>query len=279
MSIVRIAFKACIAFTLLCHQAQAQETTVRDIGVIGLFSHDIFTWNHRTKENEENGVLDLSTIFDYDGGRRWLQGGNPKNSENAPVFTITMKLVEYYKSQLLKTNSHEARKRTVALFISLVLESYHRLTGREFTGPGLTGHASNVEQAVLRSMHDILPGWINLYRLGKTQRFKVTNIYTAKTFLSEEELDQAVRPFDGKYDPEYLDIDIVVRRINLQEIDRKFIAEFSPYNQADMLAEWKSVGEGEIEFSEVSFAHHIPELVGKALCSSKSEWLPERECH
>ena len=266
----------CIIFS---SAAQAQQVTVRDIGVIGLFSHDIFTWNHRSRTNEENGILDLSTIFDYDGGSRWEKGGNPKNSENAPVFSITMKLVEYYKELLDTKTASQARKQTVSYFISQVLESYTKLTGEEFRSPGLIGAANNVEQVVLRSMHDILPGWINLYRNGKTTPFKMTNVFKAKTLLNQRELDQSVRPFDGDYDPEYLKIDIVIKIINLKKIDRKFIAEFSPYNQADMLTELSAYGQGSIGFSEISFSHHLEELVQKALCSTKSEWLPERECN
>ena len=62
--------------------------TLRDVGVIGLYSHDIFAWDHKKEINTENGRLDLSMIFDYNGGSRWALGGNPKNSENAPVYPV-----------------------------------------------------------------------------------------------------------------------------------------------------------------------------------------------
>ena len=123
-----------------------------------------------------------------------------------------------------------------------------------------------------------MPGWINLYRDGNVERFKVTDPFKAKTLLNEQEMAQAVKPFNGDYDPEYLKINIIIRTINLKEIDAKFITEFSDYNQADMLKELKSYGEGNIEFSDISFSHHLTELLSKALCSEKSPWLPKREC-
>lgn len=263
---------------LISPLTQAQNMTVKDVGVIGLFSHDVFTWNHRTRQNEENGIVDLSTIFDYDNGNKWETGGNPKNSENAPVYSITMDLVDFFKERLEETNYKEARKQTVAHFISLILDSYQRLTGHNFDEIGLLSHVNNTEQAVLRSMHDILPGWINLYRNGKTTKFKVTNVFQAKTRLNQKELNQPIRSFDGDYDPEYLKIDIVIRKLNLKKIDKKFIEEFSQYKQADMLAELKNYGEGHVDFFEISFSHHLVELLQKSLCSEKSEWLPERLC-
>ena len=76
------------------------EVKLRDIGVIGLASHDMFTWDRVNEVNLENGRLDLSTIFDYKNGSRWKKGGNPKNGENSPVWSITKRLVKFYKKEL-----------------------------------------------------------------------------------------------------------------------------------------------------------------------------------
>lgn len=97
--------------------AFAAKPHLRDIGVVGLMSHDIFAWDREKEVNTENGRLDLSTIFDWEGGARWKKGGNPKNAENSPVYTITMQLVAHYKSELKTLSPFEARKSTVAFFI------------------------------------------------------------------------------------------------------------------------------------------------------------------
>ena len=49
--------------------ASLPSVRVKDIGVIGLSSHDMFTWDRKSEVNLENGRLDLSTIFDYDSGK------------------------------------------------------------------------------------------------------------------------------------------------------------------------------------------------------------------
>lgn len=263
----------------LCAQAQNNRVSVRDIGVIGLFSHDIFTWDHKKKVNTENGVLDLSTIFDYEDGNDWDEGGNPKNSENAPVYTFTMELVEFYLSQLDFHDPIQARKNTIQYFIEQVLISYENLTGERFFFEANTEPANNVEQAVLRGMHDILPGRIHLYRDGEIKDYKLTKYWTRKTRLNRWEMMQEIRNFDGDYDPEYTKIDIIIRKINLKKIDAEFIRTYSDFTQEQMLEELKGFGAGETRFSDLSFSHHLRELVAKSICSGKSEWLPKNNCN
>ena len=82
------------------------------------------------------------------------------------------------------------------------------------------------------------------------------------------------------YDTEYQNIRIPFPpiKINLKEVDRKFIEKFSPYNQADMLEELRQVGLGNLHISEVSFIHHIKELFLKGTCSTGNEWMPKVDC-
>ena len=256
--------------------ASSQEgPRVRDIGVLGLFSHDVFAWDHENEVNSENGVLDLSTIFDYDDGSRWKKGGNPKNEENAPVYTFTMELVEYYLWKSDSMSKEEARKETVKYFIQQVFESYQRLVGAPFDHQPLLGSVTNTEQAVLRGMHDILPGWINLYRNGRIRPYKVTSFFTRKKRLNEWEMQQGIPHFKGEYDPEYEDINVIFARINLKQIDADFIAAFSPYTQQMMLQQLKEFGQGNIAFSELSFGFHFNELIAKSIHPQKSHWLPQ----
>lgn len=249
---------------------------LRDIGVIGLMSHDIFAWDRVNEVNTENGRLDLSTIFDYEGGTRWKKGGNPKNGENAPVYTITMQLVSHYKKELKTLSPFEARQSTVVLFHKMIRDSFERLTGLDFPEEGIDGNVTNVEQAALRAMHDILPGRAKLF--GRMRKeFDVTNFLNARIILNEKELDQEIEDFNGDYDEEYKSISIPFSRkkVNLKEVDGAFIAKFSPYKQEEMLKELGKVGRGEISVNEVSFIHHIHELVSKGICSKGIPVMPQ----
>ena len=46
-----------------------------------IFSHGA----GKLKQTLKNERLDLSTIFDYEGGKRFSKGGNPKTGENSLV--------------------------------------------------------------------------------------------------------------------------------------------------------------------------------------------------
>ncbi len=259
---------------------------LKDIGIVGLLSHDMFAWDHKREVNTENGRLDLSTIFDYENGKRWKKGGNPKNGENAPVWSITKRLVKFHKKQL-KSNGNDftkARLKTVKRFHQMIRGSYERLSGYKFPETAHNLKVNNIEQAALRAMHDILPGRVNIYRgeLYPIKSFKLTNFVFAKFYLNSKELEQEISYFDGDYDEEYKNIKIPFTnvRLNLKEIDRKFIEKFSPYLQKNMLSELKEVGEGSLEISEVSFMYHIEELLQKGICSTSNKWIPKSiPCH
>src|SRR5690606_37925295 len=146
---------------------------------------------------------DLSTIFDYENGKRWEKGGNPKNEENAPVYTVTMELVDFYKQSLSKTkDTVRARQVTVIHIHELLKMSYERAFGLPFPTEGIDSIPSNHEHAALRSLHDILPGRVKLFdRFGRKEPV-LTHFLTAKTILNEKELAQELKPFDGDYDRE-----------------------------------------------------------------------------
>ncbi len=261
---------------LLAGSVQA-EVLLKDVGVIGLMSHDIFAWDRKAEVNKENGRLDLTTIFDYADGTRWKKGGNPKNEENAPVFTVTMMLVDFYKKDL-KTSGHVlARQKTVALFHSMIKESFERLSGMSFPTVGMDMAVTNIEQAALRGMHDVLPGKVKLFNRPMMKEFELTNFLFAKLRLNEKEFNQEIAYFNGDYDAEYKHIAIPFTRkfVNLKEVDAAFIEKFSPYKQADMLAELKKVGSRELRIQDVFFMHHIFELVSKAICPNGNEWMPQ----
>lgn len=274
---IQAALVMTLALTFGAVSAKAN-MLLKDVGIIGLMSHDIFAWDRPNEVNTENGRLDLSTIFDYDGGKLWESGGNPKNAENAPVYTVTMDLVDFYKARLAAgDNAVQARKATVVQFHAIVKESYIRVMGVEMPSEMSSAFPNNTEQAALRAMHDILPSKIELFdRIGRKE-LVLTNFFTAKTRLNAKEMNQQLRNFDGDYDAEYkrIEIPFTGKIINLMEIDREFIEKFSPYRQSEMLTELASVGRGEKPMGQIYFGSHLTDLFAKAFCSLENPWMPQ----
>lgn len=273
----------CLLFTL----SVSAQVKLKDIGVLGLASHDMFAWDSKKEVNTENGRIDLSTIFEWGDGKRWEKGGNPKNAENAPVYTITMRLVDIYKKLLASGLSQdESRKELVRIFHAMVKDSYERMMGMSFPEEGIDEMVTNTEQGSMRALHDILPGVVKLYRsrLFPKKTLKLTNpwMIKAKFQLNARELNQEIPYYDGDYDEEYKNINIIVKRINLKKLDREFIEKFTPYTQEEMLSELAEVGRGERELSDLPFMRHIHELFSKGICpfekGERNSYMPYLNC-
>lgn len=274
--------KIFVLLLCLSFNAKASQVLLQDIGIIGLASHDMFTWDRENEVNLENGRLDLSTIFDFEEGKRWKKGGNPKNAENAPVYTITMRLVTAYKAELKSGKSAiEARKFVVQVFHKMVEASYERMTGFDFPAQGIDEDVTNVEQAAMRGLHDILPGRVKLFgRIGRNE-LKLTNVWFAKTKLNDKELNQVIPFYNGDYDTEYTSINIPFssKVINLKKVDGEFIQKFSPFSQEEMLSDLALLGKGKITSEDIAFMQHLKELFAKGICCKKNHWMPEISCN
>jgi hypothetical protein len=272
-------FKFFSVFVLFFSTSLIASVLVKDIGIIGLASHDLFTWNPEQEKNLENGRLDLSTIFDYAEGKRWRKGGHRKNAENAPVWSITKRLVDFYRQQLKFFPKEKARKDTVLLFHGWVKESYERLSGMKFPAKGIDDEVNNTEQAVMRALHDILPGSIEVFRLFPLplREIKLTHFTYAKFYLSNKELDQVIPYYDGQYDKEYRKILIpfAFKMIDLQEKDREFIETYSSFKQEEMLKELAEVGRQEKTLAQVAFMQFYKSLFQKAICPIGNQWMDQ----
>lgn len=262
----------------LSFNVSASTVYLKDVGVMGFASHDLFEWDAKNERNLENGRLDLSSFFDHPE-KSWKKGGNPKNAQNAAVWSVTKHFVKKYK-ELLKSGLDEvsARREITAYYHQLVKESFERFTGLSFPEVGMNEDVTDLEQACMRGLHDILPGKIKLYR-PIFKEFDLTNALTAKTVLNEKEMNQVIPYYDGKYDEAYLHVKIPFSRkvIDLNKIDGDFIKKFSPWTQEEMLADLGRVGRGEIALGDVFFMHHIHELFAKGICPQGL--MPEVACH
>jgi hypothetical protein len=126
-------------------------------------------------------------------------------------------------------------------------------------------------------MHDILPGRVNIIRgrFFPIKSFSLTNFIYRKLNLNEKELNQEIAYFNGDYDEEYKNIKIPFTfiKINLKQVNAKFIEKFSDYKLNDMLLELKKVGDEEMDITEVSFLHHVKQLFQKGFCSTDNKWI------
>lgn len=270
---------------LLCCSGQLFASPIRavDVGVLGLASHDLFQWDSETDQNLENGRFDLSTIFDYAGGSRIAQGGNPKNSENAPVFTVTQHLVDFYlghKQTLLYTGRYseveaytEARQATVAHFIAMIDTSYRRMMNKAMFNTGLNDTVNHQEQAAMRALHDVLPGELTLKQNFSIASLAVTDYMQAQVSLSTEEQIQTIAFYDGEYDPAYHHIFIPhfpePYWVDLEQVDREFIDHQAGMDLDNMLWELKVYqffypAANLIDFTR--FGHHLETLFSKGIC-------------
>ncbi|HMQ10668.1 MAG TPA: hypothetical protein PKC21_07815 [Oligoflexia bacterium] len=281
------------------------QVLVKDIGILGLASHDLFSWDRKQGVSKENGRLDLSTIFanDKDGnliGNNWYEaaywqtGGNKKNSENAPVYTITQLIIERFKTYLQEEalEPDQARKKVVADFHQALKPSVERMLGISYPSVAKRGAVTNQEQAAYRVFHDILPAHI---RLDNGNTLNITDIDSAETLLTEAELSRPIRYYDGEYDPEYNKIrvhtirlfgfDVKDININLEQLDGDFINTYGQhFNQKDSLQELCDFANGHCEVGSISFIRHIQEMFEKAQCKYNVDgdinpWIPANiEC-
>lgn len=261
--------KTIIVSLFLCFSTQAFTSPIilRDVGVMGFASHDLFEWDASNEINLENGRLDLSNLFDH-SAKGWKKGGNPKNAQNAVVWSFTNQLIDKYKTYLKAgMNASQARAELNVYYHQEVKSSFQRFTGLPFPEAGIDEKVEDLEQACMRGLHDILPAKIALYRRWRSE-FDVTNALTAKTILNEKELQQTIPFYDGAYDEAYTRVKIPFTRkiINLNVIDGNFIKKFSPWTQEEMLEDLGRAGRGEIALGEVFFMPHLHELFSKGIC-------------
>lgn len=292
---MRIAFLfTALVFTTIQVYAEPRKGSEEgvqliDVGVIGLTSHDLISWDREKKElRDPKGRLDLGTVFDWidtkSGKNLWETGGDPKNSENAVVFSVVQRLLGIYRSekdfQLSIGKDQEAaqtkaRIETLKHYLKMVKVSYERLFGLTFPFKAIHGGVvTHEEHAAMRAAHHILPGKM-LVSFGPQKRsIALTDFMYSQLNLTPSDLAQPVRKFNGRYDDEYLHFTIPFgprkgENQNLYEIDRDYVETFTKFKFDDMIKEVAEKG----SFAGVSFQHEIESLYAKGLSDQDNIWL------
>ena len=215
-----------------------KHVTAEDLGILQLAAHDLFNVERCmgnppmcVVEDHENGLLDLSTLFedtvndvDFDEDTIAM-GGEPRNRENIMLFTIASKLGEIYVD--LRSNSVPeavAKNMVVQIYHERLADTYQKTFAEEFP-PRDDSSTSQTEldqqNLAFRTIHDFLPGKIK-FGNGHVSTLDPSLISEK---LNKKELQQKSSKLDGKFDEEFLHIDICIPNgpcivVNLLEADK-----------------------------------------------------------
>ncbi|MDH3677964.1 MAG: hypothetical protein OEQ12_06655 [Nitrosopumilus sp.] len=214
---------------------------VEDLGILQLAAHDLFNVDRcggdiSCSKDFENGKLDLSTLFvDTTNNNKKFNletiaiGGEPRNRENIMLFTVASELGSTYVKLLgdgVKKN--DAKQIVTKMYHDRLANTYQNTFKEPFPDP-ISGKATLQENLALRTIHDFLPGKI---KIDGQKISTLDPILIGKT-LDEKELQQKSSKLDGKFDDEFLEIDIcfppdftICIDVNLLEADRTFGEQF-----------------------------------------------------
>lgn len=210
--------------------------SVRDLGVLQLSIHDLFSVNRVTGVDEENRKLDLSQVLGH-GADRIALGGDPRNQGNVIVLTMARRFGQRYLDLVASGAAPDAARTTVtAEYLAELRRAYEATFDEPFPSPGpfATDQTANL---ALRTLHDLNPGWLEI----GGQRVRVTDAALAQagTTLTDAELMQHSSTLDGRYYIGFRAMRVFnthtgqLEDIDLLERDRSFATEFGtafPYD-------------------------------------------------
>jgi len=221
--------------------------TVEDLGILQLAAHDLFNVDRANEIDFENGKLDLSTLFvdtvnhnkKFDANTIAI-GGEPRNRENILLFTVASDLGSTYVELLEDgVKKRDAKQMVIDMYHERLADTYQRTFNEPFPDP-MSGEATLQENLAFRTIHDFLPGKI------KFNNHFVSTLDPSlhgKT-MDETELQQKSSKLDGKFDEEFLHIEIcfppdfaICIEVNLLEADQTFGDQFGLAESFDDMLE------------------------------------------
>jgi len=210
-------------------EKSGKRISLRDLGILQLAAHDLFNVERTTEIDHENGKLDLSTLFDH-GEENISLGGEPRNRENVILFTVSSEFGEKYFDLIEKGKSPEKAKQNVIKQYHKEFKKVYQKTFEEKFPKSMEGSATQTENLAFRTIHDFLPG--NIIVGGS--EIETLDPSLIGTKLSKKELKQSSSKLDGIFDPEFLNITIVIPgippfTISLLERDSSFADQFETF--------------------------------------------------
>jgi hypothetical protein len=236
--------------------------TLRALGLLQLAAHDFFNVNRITEIDAENGDLDLSTLLDH-GYDNIAIGGEPRKRENIILFTVAKEFGELYLKILQRGYSPEmARSMLIRKYHAELEDIFEELFQEDFPKP-ISGPVTQTENLAFRTIHDLLPGKINVDGLTIDT---LDNSLVGKT-LTRNELKKKSGKLDGTFDPEFLNIVIFIPpatlfQINLLDRDSSFALQFSTTHTFEHFL--TELADGSYDSNE-DVTQHIKNLFAKGL--------------
>lgn len=229
-----------------------KHVTAEDLGILQLAAHDLFNvdrchGNAACSIEFENGKLDLSTLFvdTVDDDTPFEDaiiaiGGEPRNRENIMLFTVASDLGSTYVDLVDDgANPADAKDMVIAMYHARLADTYQKTFNEPFP-TSMSGDATLQENLAFRTIHDLLPGKIKIDNKHVSTLDPVLNGLT----LDEKELQQKSSKLDGKFDDEFLHIEICFPpdfafciEVNLLDADRSFGDQFGLAESFDDMLE------------------------------------------
>ena len=220
---------ASLAQTLPQRSRAMKTISVRDLGVLQLSIHDLFSVNRVTGVDAENRKLDLSQVLGH-GADRIALGGDPRNQGNVIVLTMARRFGQRYLDLVASGETPDAARAAVtAEYLAEVRRAYEATFDEPFPSPGPSGGDQTANLA-LRTLHDLNPGWLEVG--GRRLRVTDASLAQAGTTLTDDELTQRSSTLDGRYYVGFRAMRVFnthtgqFEDIDLLERDRSFADEF-----------------------------------------------------
>jgi hypothetical protein len=212
-----------------------KQITLEDLGVLQLAAHDLFDVDRMdgdpgTGIDNENGLLDLSTLLDH-GHSNIAFGGEFRNAENIMIFTVSSELGAMYLSLESSIGPQLAREQTVEAFQNMFKQSYLNAFDEQAPDP-YYGCVTMTENLAFRTVHDFLPQEI-VHDFGDGNGPVTVSIFDLSLFgrtLSPSERIALSSPLDGAFDPIFT-VDTLIpppvnKVVNLFQADSTFAGQF-----------------------------------------------------
>ncbi len=223
-------------------------TEIIHLGYLQLAAHDFFDMNRDSEKDNENGLLDLSTVlFNPKAGKCDFEkslkhrascslydpedianGGEIRSSENIMISTAGAEVGEKYLQFVEEYGEKKAYEKTLTFYHEQLKKAYEESFHLEFPEPQ-DGEVTNLHNLALRTGHDFLPAEIKF-------NGKFTSIFAIDPLgekLSEKEKIKPSSPLDGMFDEEFLGIDFCpipeigfCINVNLLDADQSFGKQF-----------------------------------------------------
>jgi len=224
-----------------------KHVTAEDLGILQLAAHDLFNVDRANEIDFENGKLDLSTLFvdtvnhnkKFDANTIAI-GGEPRNRENIMLFTVASDLGSKYVELLENgVKKRDAKQMVIDRYHERLADTYQRTFNEPFPDP-MSGDATLLENLAFRTIHDFLPGKIKF----NNHFVSIFDPELHGEILDETELQQKSSKLDGKFDEEFLHIEIcfppdfaICIEVNLLEADQTFGDQFGLAESFDGMLE------------------------------------------